>query len=239
MWFQLHLQSALLPTELHGKPYIFIRSEAHAGHYPCLRYFNIFAHSDIANLAPSVRSVKYPHSCGSFGFHYLPPFPRPYTTTYPLCRVTYLVGRSGFGNYLVAFGCTYGLNTVFSTPSACRSLSLPFRFDTRTGLRPGCCTSSVISTNDAAYLPGLHAARPSAFVEGGGVGPPAHPKYFGESPLLWSDAVAIISAMCEAINHPLIPILPVCANYSGFYLPNMSILIALCFRNQRASQRAG
>jgi hypothetical protein len=26
---------------------------------------------------------------------------------------------------------------------------------------------------------------------------------------------------------PLIPILPVCANYSGFYLPNMSILIVL------------
>jgi hypothetical protein len=38
-------------------------------------------------------------------------------------------------------------------------------------------------------------------VEGGGVGPPAHPKHFGESPLLWSDAVAIISAMCEAFNH--------------------------------------
>ena len=69
--------------------------------------------------------------------------------------LTYLVGRSGFGTYLVAFGCTYGLGTVSSTPSACRSLSLPFRFDTRTGLRPGCCTSSVISTNDVAYLPGL------------------------------------------------------------------------------------
>ena len=139
-----------------------------------------------------------------------------------------------------AFGCTYGLGTVSSTPSACWSLSLPFRFDTRTGLRPGCCTSSVISTNDAAYLPGLHAARPSAFVEGGGVGPPAHPKHFGESPPLWSDAVAIISAMCEALNHPLIPILPVCANYSGFYLPNMSILIVLfVLENQRTSRRAG
>lgn len=31
-----------------------------------------------------VSSVKYPHSCGSFGFHSLPPFPRPYTTTYLL-----------------------------------------------------------------------------------------------------------------------------------------------------------
>lgn len=28
--------------------------------------------------------------------------------------------------------------------------------------------------NMSAYLPGLHAARPSAFVEGGGLEPPAH-----------------------------------------------------------------
>ena len=66
-----------------------------------------------------------------------------------------LVATAGFGTYLVASGCTYGFGTVFSTPSACRSLSMPFRFDTRTGLRPGCCTSSVISTNAFAYLPGL------------------------------------------------------------------------------------
>ena len=133
-----------------------------------------------------------PLSSGSFGFHYLPPFPRPYTTTYPLHLLTYHVGRSGFGTYLVAFGCTYGLGTVSSTPSACRSLSLPFRFDTRTGLRPGCCTSSVISTNDVAYLPGLHTARPSAFVEGGGFEPPTYlalsasrfqPHAFGAFPL--------------------------------------------------------
>ena len=32
---------------------------------------------------------------------------------------------------------------------------MPFRFLYRTGLRPGCLQSSVISTNDAAYLPGL------------------------------------------------------------------------------------
>lgn len=41
------------------------------------------------------------------------------------------------------------------------------RFDSvqRTGLRPGCLHSSVISINAVAYLPGLPAARPSAFVE--------------------------------------------------------------------------
>ena len=83
----------------------------------------------------------------------------------------HLVAVAGFGTYLIASGCTYGIGTVFSTPSACRSLSMPFRFDTRTGLRPGCCTSSVISTNAFAYLPGLLAARPSAFVEGEGLEP--------------------------------------------------------------------
>ena len=154
-------RNPLLPTELHGTMYI------ERPHCKLLEATPARNPSALLGLHQSfVSSVKYPHSCGSFGFHSLPPLPRPYTTTYPLCRVTYLVGRSGFGNYLVAFGCTYWLCTVLSTPSACRSLSLPFRFDTRTGLRPGCCTSSVISTNAFAYLPGLHAARPSAFAEG-------------------------------------------------------------------------
>jgi hypothetical protein len=65
------------------------------------------------------------------------------------------------------------------------------------------------------------------------------PKLFGEQSPLWSDAVAIISAMCEAINHPLIPILPVCANYSGFYLPNMSILIVLFFVLETSEPHGG
>ena len=126
-------RNPLLPTELHGTIYI------ERPHRKLLEATPARNPAALLGLHKSfVSSVKYPHSCGSFGFHSLPPLPRPYTTTYPLCRVTYLVGRSGFGNYLVAFGCTYGFGTVSSTPSACRSLSLPFRFDTRTGLRPGC-----------------------------------------------------------------------------------------------------
>ena len=97
----------------------------------------------------------------------------------------------------------------------------------------------MISTNDAAYLPGLHAARPSAFVEGGGVEPPAHRNSFGESPPLWSDAVALVSAMCEALNHPLIPMLPVCAFYPGFYLPNMSILIVIFVLDKTSEPHGG
>ena len=56
----------------------------------------------------------------------------------------------------------------------------------------------------------------SSFVVGGGVEPPAHLRFFRESPPLWSDAVALVSV---GGPHPLIPILPVCANYPGFYLP--------------------
>ena len=49
-----------------------------------------------------------------------------------------------------------------STPSACRSLSMPFR----SGLSPSPCSIN------HAYLPGLLSARPSAFVEGEGFEPP-------------------------------------------------------------------
>ena len=44
-----------------------------------------------------------------------------------------------------------------------------------------------------SLLTGIASARPSALVEGGGLEPPAHPRLFGESPPLWSDAVAFIS----------------------------------------------
>ena len=37
----LRIGNPVLPTELHGIPYIFIRSEAHAGAKPCLRYLVI------------------------------------------------------------------------------------------------------------------------------------------------------------------------------------------------------
>ncbi len=40
-FLHLPLKDRALPTELHGKPYIFIRSEAHAGAKPCLRYLDI------------------------------------------------------------------------------------------------------------------------------------------------------------------------------------------------------
>ena len=100
-------------------------------------------------------TVKYPHSCGSFGFHSLPPFPRPYTTTYPLCRVTYLVGLR-----IRKLPCRFRLYLrVEYRPFPLRRLVGLFRcrFDQCNvqACALAACTASVISTNDAAYLPGL------------------------------------------------------------------------------------
>ena len=60
------------------------------------------------------------------------------------------------------------------------------------------CTVSVISINAFAYLPGLHAARPSAFVERWRSRTACSSKLFRESSPLWSDAVALVSAMGQA-----------------------------------------
>ena len=48
---------------------------------------------------------------------------------------------------------------------------MPFRLSATYRLSPWLLAPSVISTNDFAYLPGLLAARPSAFVEGEGIEP--------------------------------------------------------------------
>lgn len=66
--------------------------------------------------------------------------------------------------------------------------------------------------NMLAYLPGLHSARPSAFVEGGVFETPAHSKLFRESPL------------CTTVGQtfPLFPTLPACSIVSGFFLPSSS-----------------
>ena len=148
-----------------------------------------------------VSSVKYPHSCGSFGFHSLPPFPRPYTTTYPLYRVTYLVGLAGFGNYLVAFGCTYGLNTVhfhsigLSVSFAAVSIRYTYR------LAPWLLYLLSDLNKCFCLLTGIISIRPSAFVERWRSRTACSSKLFGESSPLWSDAVALVSAMSQAFPY--------------------------------------
>ena len=61
--------------------------------------------------------------------------------------------------------------TSFHSSLIIRSLSMPFRLNATYRLAPWLLAPSVISTNDFAYLPGLHAARPSAFVGKAGLEP--------------------------------------------------------------------
>jgi len=57
-------------------------------------------------------------------------------------------------------------------------------------------------------------------VVGGGVEPPAHLSFFGESPPLWSDAVALVSAM--VVEFPLFQFCLFAPTIQAFTYPNMS-----------------
>ena len=119
-----------------GVPYIFIRIEAHAGHYPCLRYFNIFAHSDIANLNPSVRSVNIripaAHSAFILSHLSLGLILLPILVSCDLSRRPFRIRN------LPRFFRLYLRVSIpsLSTPSALRSLSMPFRSDGSHGPPP-------------------------------------------------------------------------------------------------------
>ena len=137
-------------------------------------------------------------------------FPRTCTTTY-LCSMLLCQsnrhaptrGALRFGTYLVSSGCTYGLVTV-SFHSICVEVSFA-AVSAQSFARPlaGLLAThlAIVYSVYSAYLPGLLAARPSAFVEGGGLEPPAHPKLFGESPPMGRTAVAFFRSVCEAFNH--------------------------------------
>ena len=113
-----------LPTELHGTIYI------ERLHRKLLEATPARNPAALLGLHQSfVSSVKYPHSCGSFGFHSLPLFPRPYTTTFlPYCYVSGPTRGHCRGRNLPRFFWLYLRVSIpsLSTPSALRSLSLPF-----------------------------------------------------------------------------------------------------------------
>ena len=108
-----------------------------------------------------------------------PTFPRPYTTTYLsrmlLCHSNnpHPVGLQ-IRKLPTSDCCTRDPLSCRLFPLAPRFGLFRCRFSSATRL-PQCY-------NMSAYLPGLHSARPSAFVEGAGFGPAAHPRLFGESP---------------------------------------------------------
>jgi hypothetical protein len=132
---------------------------------------------------------RQPYS--AFNFHNLPSDLRYYLPAL-LFTSKPTRGYCWFGNYLVTSGCTYGLDTVsfhsisfevyFAAVSAqgFARASPPFgvaRCHHRYGLLA--THLAIVYSVYSAYLPGLLAARPSAFVEGGGLEPPAHPKRSG------------------------------------------------------------
>ena len=187
-------------------PYIFIRSEAHAGAQPCLRYLVIRSWT-IANLAPSVRSVKIPHSCGSFGFHSLPPFPRPYTTTYPV-PVAPRPTREHLDSEITLSPLVVLTDWLPSLPLRRLVGLFRCRFDQCNvqACALAACTASVISTNDVAYLPGLPLRVPRRLrkVQDSNL------RCLKERSLLRFTSLSIAPAFDHSAN-----------------LPNMSILIVL------------
>ena len=113
---------------------------------------------------------------------HVPHFPRPYTTTYLscmlLCYSNRIPSRGFYADSEITFSRWQYFTTLFHAVSfhtiwLFASSLFRCRFGSTNRL-PQCY-------NMSAYLLGLLAARPSAFVEGGGLEPPAHPKLFRES----------------------------------------------------------
>ena len=190
-----------LPTELYDTPYIYSLIQA-AGSHTSLRH-TTQSPSALLDLQSgfSIQFVLYvavarqPYS--AFNSHNLPS-----DLCYYLPALLFTLkptrGYCWFGNYLVSSGCTYGLDTVsfhsirfevyFAAVSAqgFARASPPFG-GSRCHHRYGLLAThlAIVFSVNSAYLPGLLAARPSAFAEGAGVEPAAHPKLFWDSPPLW------------------------------------------------------
>ena len=178
--------SLCLPISPHDTPYIFIHpTSSWQPHQPTtydaepIRTIGLVIRIPYFN---SFRLLLCHSNHSAFNSHN---FPRTYTTTYLfsilLChsnRHAPTRGAYRFGNYhsrLLSFLWPY------SQPSFMLSFSSPpviglFRCRFSSGLcttpcgitrHPSCHCVSVYS----AYLPGLHSARPSAFVEGAGFEP--------------------------------------------------------------------
>ena len=119
----------------------------------------------IATIRPSTLTT-FPRTCATtYLFSMLLCHSNRHAPTRDACR---------FGTYLVTSGCTYGLNTVsfhsigsevsFAAVSA-QGFARPLAGLLATHL-------AIVYSVYSAYLPGLLAARPSAFAEGEGFEPP-------------------------------------------------------------------
>ena len=175
-----------LPTELHDTPYIFPHTSSWQPHQPTAT-----TAEPIRTIGLAIRILYYSFNMlrcyrnhSAFNSHNLPSDLRYYLPAL-LFTSRPTRGHCWFGNYLVTSGCTYGLGTV-SFHSICIEVSFaavsaqgfaraspPFggsRFHHRYGLLA--THLAIVYSVYSAYLPGLHSARPSAFVEGDGFEPP-------------------------------------------------------------------
>ena len=209
-----------LPTELYGTPYIFIpHTSSWQPHQPTAT-----TAEPIRTIGLAIRILYYSfymlrlfRNHSAFNSHN---FPRPYTTTYLSSMLLWhsnhyapTRGALRFGTYLVASGCTHGLDTV-SFHSICIEVSFaavsaqgfaraspPFG-GSRCHHRYGLLAThlAIVYSVYSAYLPGLHSARPSAFAEGGGFEPPRFSAH-GPMPLLplSSQPTFLVFVLCVAI----------------------------------------
>ena len=208
-----------LPTELHDTPYICIALPKPSELFcPCWASFSLQLCLNVFVHYVAIASQPF-----SLQFSQLPSDLHYYLS---LCSIEHRPTRERLDSELTSSPPAVLTDWLpsLSTPSALRSLSLPFQLmalHDPFGLLA--TTLAIVYSVYSAYLPGLHAARPSAFVEGGGLEPPAHPKLFGESPPRGRTAVAFISVGVRGLNHSPYSNLAGLHPYSGF-----SFLCSVC-----------
>ena len=177
------LTASSKPTELHDTPYIYSLIQA-AGSHTNLRHTRR-AHPQywtcnqdrisirsvccdvIATIQPSILTT-------SLGLALLPICSVCCCDTATVTHQLVMLADSELTSFLPAV-LTDWLPSL-STPSVVRSLSMPFQLmvlHDPFGLLA--TTLAIVFSVNSAYLPGLLAARPSAFVEGEGFEPPMFP----------------------------------------------------------------
>lgn len=227
-FMHLPLKGRALPTELHGIPYIFIpHTSSWQPHQPTtyaepirtiglairIPYFNSFFMLPCYgnHIRPSILTT-FPRTCA--------------TTCQPYCshRDQPVVTAGSEITSLRPVVLT-GLVPSLSTPSALRSISLPFQLRALHDPRHLSVGHGVITAT--AYSPpilplciqyiqptcrdcSLHVPR--RLVEGGGLEPPAHPRLFMMSPPSGRNAVAFIRSVGHLFQScrfaPVIPAFP-------------------------------
>ena len=173
-----------LPTELHDTPYIFPHTSSWQPHQPTATTAEPIRTIGLAiRILYSFRSV----CCRSTATIFSLQFSQPSLglVLLPASLIVHIEANS----WLLLVRKLPASDCCTRDPLSCRLFPLVLqpglfrcRFNSELctipcGItrHPSCrCVYSVYS----AYLPGLHAARPSAFVEGYGVEPSAHPRLF-------------------------------------------------------------